>query len=84
MSYRHLLVPLLLLLLITGLKGLFDQESGTAQPEPPPVIETKDAGADQGEEPEGNLAINDVAEKQKDGAAHSTPASKRKVEQRGN
>ena len=81
MSYRHLLVPLLLLLLVTGLKGLFDREPGPAQPEPLPAIETEKALAD----PQDNLAVNVAAEMQKEDApSNAVPASKRKAEQRDN
>jgi hypothetical protein len=90
-SYRHLLVPLLLLLLVTGLKGLFDREPAPMQPEVPPVvIEAEnlkvDRSASGGEQSHDDLAINDAERMRKEGGTPPAvvPASQKKAEQRGN
>lgn len=89
-SYRHLLVPLLLLLLVTGLKGLFDREPAPVQPEASPAIEAKNLKVDRsvsdGEQPHDDLAVNDAEQMRKEGGTPPAivPAPQNKGEQRGN
>ena len=89
-SYRHLLVPLLLLLLVTGLKDLFHKKPEPVRPGPPALREAEERSADRASQEPGksreDLVANDTARKRKEGAPPSgmVPASQAEAEQRGN